>query len=110
MVLFQLDWRRPTILIRVKSRTCPLSLLSFGLQQPHTNLKQHYETCKQKYICVKIPRAPLILFISFWAIAIVLWQTRGNILYLFNFGYVGTFKMDIGGNEHIQRRNRLTRP
>jgi len=55
-------------------------------------------------------RAPLNLFISFWAIAIVLWQIRGNIFYLFNFGYVGTFKMDIGGNEHIQRRNRLTRP
>jgi len=50
------------------------------------------------------------LFISFWAIAIVLWQTRGNIFYLFNFGYIGTFKMDIGGNEHIQRRNRRTRP
>ena len=35
-------------------------------------------------------RAPLILFISFWAIAIVLWQTKGNIFYLFNFGYIGT--------------------
>ena len=35
-------------------------------------------------------RAPLIIFLSFWAIAIVLWQTKGNIFYLFNFGYIGT--------------------
>ena len=35
-------------------------------------------------------RAPLILFISFWAIGIVLWQTKGNTFYLFNFGYIGT--------------------
>ena len=33
---------------------------------------------------------PLILLIVFWAIAITLWQTRGNIFYLFNFGYIGT--------------------
>ena len=35
-------------------------------------------------------RSPLIIFISFWAIAIILWQTKGNIFYLFNFGYIGT--------------------
>jgi polyferredoxin len=35
-------------------------------------------------------RVPLIVFISFWAIAIVLWQTKGNIFFLFNFGYIGT--------------------
>lgn len=35
-------------------------------------------------------RAPIIIFIVFWAIAIVLWQTKGNIFYLFNFGYIGT--------------------
>ena len=34
--------------------------------------------------------APLILLLSFWAIAIVLWLTKGNIFYLFNFGYIGT--------------------
>ena len=39
---------------------------------------------------IKTFRAPLIIFISFWAIAIVLWQARGNIFYLFNFGYIGT--------------------
>lgn len=26
----------------------------------------------------------------FWAIAIVLWQTKSNIFYLFNFCYIGT--------------------
>ena len=35
-------------------------------------------------------RAPLIIFLSFWSIAIVLWQTKGNTFYLFNFGYIGT--------------------
>ena len=35
-------------------------------------------------------RAPIIIFIVFWAIAIVLWQTKGNIFYLLNFGYIGT--------------------
>ena len=33
---------------------------------------------------------PLVIFSSFWAIAIVLWQTTGNIFYVFNFGYIGT--------------------
>ena len=33
---------------------------------------------------------PLILLLTFWAIAIVLWQTTGNIFLLFNFGYIGT--------------------
>ena len=35
-------------------------------------------------------RAPLIIFLSFWSIAIVLWQSTGNIFLLFNFGYIGT--------------------
>ena len=34
--------------------------------------------------------APLIIMFSFWSVAIVLWQTTGNIFYLFNFGYIGT--------------------
>ena len=33
---------------------------------------------------------PLVIFTSFWAIAILLWQTSGNIFLLFNFGYIGT--------------------
>jgi polyferredoxin len=38
----------------------------------------------------KTIRAPLIVFISFWTLAIILWQVKGNIFYLFNFGYIGT--------------------
>ena len=33
---------------------------------------------------------PFIIFISFWAIAVILWQTMGNLFFLFNFGYIGT--------------------
>jgi polyferredoxin len=39
---------------------------------------------------LKMLRGPLILFLSFWAIAIFLWRANGNIFYLFNFGYIGT--------------------
>jgi ferredoxin-type protein NapH len=35
-------------------------------------------------------RVAIIIFIIFWAIAIVLWQAKGDIFYLFNFGYIGT--------------------
>ena len=37
----------------------------------------------------KILVAPLIL-LSFWAVAIVLWRTTGEIFYLYNFGYIGS--------------------
>ena len=45
---------------------------------------------KKRSYELKNLRAPVILIISFWTIAIVLWQTKGNIFYLFNFGYIGT--------------------
>jgi len=35
-------------------------------------------------------RVPLIILLSFWSLAIVLWRTTGNIFLLFNFGYIGT--------------------
>jgi len=35
-------------------------------------------------------RIPLIIFLLFWAIAVLLWIINGNIFYLFNFGYIGT--------------------
>ncbi|UCH23042.1 MAG: 4Fe-4S binding protein, partial [Deltaproteobacteria bacterium] len=47
------------------------------------------ETKKNAYD-LKSLRAPLIIFISFWTIAIILWQSKGNLFYLFNFGYIGT--------------------
>jgi polyferredoxin len=33
---------------------------------------------------------PVIIMVVFWVIAVVLWQTRGNIFLLFNFVYLGT--------------------
>ncbi|MCS6908301.1 MAG: 4Fe-4S dicluster domain-containing protein [Anaerolineales bacterium] len=33
---------------------------------------------------------PFFLFGLFWALAITLWQTTGNLFYFFNFGYIGT--------------------
>ena len=35
-------------------------------------------------------KVPLILTIVFWVIAIAFWQSKGNIFFLFNFGYIGT--------------------
>ena len=32
---------------------------------------------------------PIILLLSFWSVAVVLWRTKGKIFYLFNFGYIG---------------------
>lgn len=35
-------------------------------------------------------RVPLIILLIFWVIAIGLWESSGNIFFLFNFGYIGT--------------------
>ena len=35
-------------------------------------------------------KLPVILLATFWTIAIVMWQTKGEIFFLFNFGYIGT--------------------
>ena len=48
------------------------------------------ESTKKNGHWLKSLTVPLIIFISFWAVAIVLWQTEGNIFFLFNFGYIGT--------------------
>lgn len=44
----------------------------------------------QKKYELKELTVPLIIFVAFWILALVLWQTRKNVLYLFNFGYIGT--------------------
>jgi ferredoxin-type protein NapH len=44
----------------------------------------------QKKYELKELTAPLIIFVAFWILAFVLWQTRKNVFYLFNFGYIGT--------------------
>ena len=35
-------------------------------------------------------KIPLTLLIVFWVIAIFFWQSKENIFFLFNFGYIGT--------------------
>ena len=35
-------------------------------------------------------KVPLIIFLIFWAIALSLWQVKGNAFFLLNFGYLGT--------------------
>lgn len=35
-------------------------------------------------------KIPIFIFITFWLVAILLWQAKRNIFYLFNFGYIGT--------------------
>ncbi|MFW2367190.1 MAG: 4Fe-4S binding protein, partial [Desulforhopalus sp.] len=39
---------------------------------------------------LKALRVPIIIFVVFWSIAFVLWQTSGQAFYLLNFGYIGT--------------------
>ena len=39
---------------------------------------------------IKALRVPIIIFVVFWSIAFVLWQTSGKAFYLLNFGYLGT--------------------
>lgn len=34
--------------------------------------------------------APIIILITFWIVAVVLWQSTGILFLLFNFGYIGT--------------------
>lgn len=45
---------------------------------------------KENAIDLKAFKAPFIILISFWTLAIVLWQAKDNIFYLFNFGYIGS--------------------
>jgi ferredoxin-type protein NapH len=68
-----------------------LTTVSTGIVGGTNKLKIRITNSVEKYIygLIKL-RTPLIIFISFWAIAIGLWQTSGNIFYLFNFGYIGT--------------------
>jgi ferredoxin-type protein NapH len=35
-------------------------------------------------------RPALIISLVFWAIAVLFWRLKGNIFFLFNFGYIGT--------------------
>jgi polyferredoxin len=56
-------------------------------------------TREKKYDLRKL-RTPFIIFVVFWIVAIVLWQTKGRISYLLNFGYIGT-AIGIGGGLYV---------
>ena len=46
-------------------------------------------------------KVPVTLLIAFRVIAIALWQLRGRIFWLFNFGYIGT-SIGVGLVENMQ--------
>ena len=50
---------------------------------------------------------PVILFIFFWTLAILLWQLNKNIFYLFNFGYIGTaIALGVGAYDLLPRKKK----
>lgn len=52
-------------------------------------------------------KIPLTLLIVFWVIAIVFWQSQGNIFFLFNFGYIGTsIGVGLGIYEFLPKRKK----
>lgn len=53
-------------------------------------------------------KMPLIMMMIFWIIAVVLWQTTGQIFYLYNFGYIGAaLGIGIGLYTALPRRQKL---
>jgi len=52
-------------------------------------------------------RIPIILFVVFWMIAILFWQLKGKVFYLFNFGYIGTaIAIGAGAYELLPRKKK----
>ena len=52
---------------------------------------------------------PIILLVFFWTLAILLWQLKDNIFFLFNFGYIGTaIAFGIGAYDLLPRRKKPT--
>ena len=51
----------------------------------------------------------IILFLVFWVIAILLWQLKGKIFFLLNFGYIGTaIAVGAGAYEFLPRKKKPT--
>jgi polyferredoxin len=52
-------------------------------------------------------KIPIILFAVFWVIAILFWQLKGKIFFLFNFGYIGTaVAVGVGAYELLPRKKK----
>ncbi len=61
---------------------------------------------QEKSILKKL-KIVIILFVFFWAMAILFWQLKGNIFFLFNFGYIGTaLAVGIGSYELLPRKKK----
>lgn len=59
-----------------------------------------------KSILKKLKHA-IILFVFFWVIAILFWQLKGNIFFLFNFGYIGTaLAVGLGSYQLLPRKKK----
>jgi len=55
----------------------------------HNIREPHMEDEKERSVINQL-RMPIVLFLIFWGIAIVFWQLKEDIFFLFNFGYIGT--------------------
>jgi len=61
----------------------------------------------QKKSILKRLRIVIVLFVFFWGMAILFWQLKGNIFFLFNFGYIGTaLAVGIGSYELLPRKKK----
>ena len=66
--------------------------------------KKSTETTKLNFSSA---RDPLIMAMIFWILAIIFWQTTGEIYYLWNFGYIGTaLGVGIGIYDVLPQRKR----
>ena len=62
---------------------------------------------KNKSIDIRQLIVPLTLLIVFWVIGIVFWQLKGNVFFLFNFGYIGTsVGVGMGIYQILPKRNK----
>ena len=62
---------------------------------------------KNKSIDIRQLIVPLTLLIVFWVIGIVFWQLKGNVFFLFNFGYIGTsIGVGLGIYQILPKRNK----
>jgi ferredoxin-type protein NapH len=62
---------------------------------------------KDRNFDIRQLKVPLTLLIVFWVIAIVFWQLKGNIFFLFNFGYIGTsIGVGLGFYEILPKRKK----
>ncbi len=61
---------------------------------------------QEKNILSKI-KIPLVILVFFWTTAILLWQLKGSMFFIFNFGYIGTaLALGIGAYDFLPRKKK----